>query len=99
MEKETIAEILELIGSAREFKPIVELGIEALKEYLPYLDELYSGLLDYQIEKTVYAIERYKELGCSAESAVLLVLNSRVALQDAMSKVGYSGCGKNGSGR
>jgi len=87
MEKETIAEILALIGSAKEFKPIVESGLEALKEYLPYLDELYSKLLDYQIEKTVYAIKKYKELGLSDEVAVLLVLNSKIAMQDALARM------------
>jgi len=86
MEKEDINEILEMIGMAKGFTPVVDEAMVVLKEYVPYLKTIYERLLDYGIEKKDYSIKKYIELDYTREEAILLVLDTNLSTKAAMDK-------------
>jgi len=86
MEKEDINEILEMIGMAKGFTPVVDEAMVVLKEYVPYLKTIYERLLDYGIEKKDYSIKKYIELDYTREEAILLVLDSNLSFKSFLNK-------------
>ena len=84
MEKEEIKEVLEMVSVAKEFKPVADEAMVALKTYIPHLTEVYEGLLDYGIEKKDYAIKKYISMDYTREEAILLVLDSAASFKTAI---------------
>jgi len=85
--KETIEEILEVLTMAREFKPVVEEGMAALKEYTPYLRELYESLADFGVEQTDRSIKKFGEYGYTREEAILLTINLKLGAKEASDRM------------
>jgi hypothetical protein len=78
-------EIGDLIEVAKEYVPVVEVAID---ELAPVLDKMFSRLSCYMQQGNVEAMEFYLQNGFSREEALLLIINSSVALQKMADNMG-----------
>ena len=85
--KETIEELLDALTMAKEFKPVVEKGMVALKEYTPYLRELCESLADFGVEQTDRSIKKFEEYGYTREEAILLTINLKLGAKEASDRM------------
>jgi len=85
--KEIIEAILEDLTVAKEFKPVVEQGMAVLKEYTPYLRELYESLADFGVEQTDRSIQKFGEYGYTREEAILLTINLKLGVKEASDRM------------
>jgi hypothetical protein len=85
-----IKDIIEILGAAEEFRPLVKAVLDVIRSYEPELGEvrdMFKSVGAGMIESRVKSIEKYEELGCTREEALLLVIDQRVAIETALSKV------------
>jgi hypothetical protein len=74
-------DIREIINIVDPYLPLVD---EILEKAGPILDKIFSRLTQYERENTVKSIKYYESEGFSRADAILLTINSNVALQKVL---------------
>lgn len=84
-----IAEIMALLGLVKEYKPVAETTVDlVVEEYGPILNKVFKSMGSALVKNTDANIKEFQELGYTKDEAILLVINSKAALQEALSNVG-----------
>ena len=83
-----IEEVEGLIMLAKAYKPLIEkVADEVVGDYAPILGKVVDGLREYSIKSNTDSFKQYVENGFTREEALLLVINTRASLQEALSNV------------
>jgi len=89
--KVELGEILGVIGAveanADMILGVAEAGSNLIYKFAPVLGKILDSTGDYMKERTVKSFNFYLENGFSREEALMLVLNSRIALAEMMKEV------------
>ena len=80
--KEELAEFLELVNQADEFKELADAVVVKLGLFTPIFDKLFSQLTDWLITKQGHMLTEYMDAGFSREEAFRLLLNARYGLHE-----------------
>ena len=83
MNTEEIKVLLEIIS---EFKPAAAGIVESIQQYGPEVKELFGGIVDGMCDLTIRAFANYITAGFSREEALLLVINNKLGLSEAMDR-------------
>ena len=87
--KELIEDAKLWLGIAKEVEPLANEGIDQLLEgYAPILAKVGERVRKYSVENTVKTVKDYGEAGFSQREAILLTLNTKVALAEVLDKMG-----------
>ena len=73
-----------ILDEAESFRPLVKKVIDTIESYGPELSGLFDDLIDYSIKRNTKTFNMYIKAGFSREEAMLFILNSKVALVDAL---------------
>lgn len=84
--EEDIQMFITLLDGAESFRPLVNKALDVVKSYSPELATFFDGLFDYSVQRVTNTFNQYCNNGFSREEAMLLTLNSNVALNDALNK-------------
>ena len=80
-----LEQLKELVGVAKILKPILsESADELIDAYGPELNKIVTKIRIAVVNETHEAISQYVDLGYTKEEAILLVLNSKNALVNAL---------------
>jgi CRISPR/Cas system-associated protein Cas7 (RAMP superfamily) len=88
--KEEIQEIIQLI-TENDFTPIVVASLTLLESYASLFVPSIEKLIDSQVKFTERSINAYQTAGFTREEAILLCLNSKVAMNEYLDKIGRNG--------
>lgn len=84
--EEDIQMFITILDGAESFRPLVNKALDVAESYGPELAALFDGLFDYSVQRNTDTFNQYCNNGFSREEAMLLTLNSNVALNDALNK-------------
>jgi hypothetical protein len=82
--EEDINNFVEIMAAAESLRPLVHQASDVIKSYGSELAMLVDALVNYTIKRNTNTFNQYCSNGFSREEALLLVLNSKAALQDAL---------------
>ena len=82
-----ITEAIEVLKNAKEVKDLADILIPEISHYV---DRLADGVVDVKIRQ----IQRYRRQGFTKEEAMLLTINSTLALQDVFTTIKNAGSKK-----
>lgn len=89
MNLKDLEQLKELVSVAKLLKPIIsESADELLDAYGPEIEKLMKRVRISIVSETHEAIQQYVELGYDEKTAVLLVLNTKHALTEAINRKG-----------
>lgn len=77
-------EILAVVGAFEEYMPVVEKVVPLIGKAGSELRPLIEQLTDFSVDMQLRAITRYENAGMSREQAVLLTINTKAAVIDAL---------------
>ena len=84
MNKNEIIEFINYIHENKEeLKPAIKKIIDVVLEFGPEFKEIIEELNNYSISLTSRTIQRFEMEGFSKEEAILLTLNTRLALKES----------------
>lgn len=86
MEKDEIAAILELVGQAEAFKPVVQQCVKTLKGYGPELDEIFGGINEWSIHQRIKNINLLEEKGFTREEAIYITMDQWWGMKRGLEK-------------
>ncbi|MFH1952535.1 MAG: hypothetical protein ABIL06_13060 [Pseudomonadota bacterium] len=81
---EDIAELSEIIKEVDQFRPLVTMILDTLKSFGPELKQIPESIVLWGIDLKIAMIKRIEDAGFSREEAILLVIDFRLALQEAI---------------
>lgn len=81
-------DMVDLLNCAEDFRQFAEKIITELRHYAPILREVLEDTLDTNAEMTVRHIKKLESLGLSHEEALLLTINSRLAIEEVSRRGG-----------
>ena len=74
---------------AKEMKPVVKEALDTvLDEYAPLLGDIAERFRNHVVVSTDKTIKQFEELGYSRDEAMLLTLNSKLAVEESMRNLG-----------
>ena len=85
--KDDFPEIIELLGASEEFKPILQEILKTVQSYAGEFKETIEDFQDWIIESRIRAFDKYRRAKFSREESLLLVLNARIATEDALNRM------------
>jgi len=84
-----LSEILEVLGQAEEFRPIIRQVLDVLKSFSSEIQEIPNAILDWAVEQRIAAVKKYEEAGFSREEAILMTLDDALAQRKLASSFKY----------
>jgi len=82
MTKEEVLGIwTELLNNVEEAKGMAVLGVGVVKAFAGIVEPLFDGLGDYIVARRIKTLKAYVDAGYSKDQAVLMVLDTKRALQ------------------
>ena len=75
-----LRDILEIIDEAEAFRPVIRKAIEALFSFSEEAKGIFEPVNEYFIERRIKTINRYQNAGFTKQEAILMTLDSQVAL-------------------
>ena len=81
-----IEEIVGLLESADEFKPIVKLAVKVLNDFAVEFKETGIALNKWFVDSKIRAIKQYEEAGFTKEEAMLLTIDDWAKYEKLMLK-------------
>jgi hypothetical protein len=87
MDINDLGQIIELIDSAKEFKPIVTKGVAALMDLVREFAPAFDALMRYRCDQKVLMFNIFCSEGFTREEALLLTINAEVALKESLKSV------------
>lgn len=82
--EEEFNEFVAILNEAESFRPLVKKVLDTIESYGPELARLFDDLADYSVKRNAKTFNMYRDNGFSRKEAMLLVLNSKVALSEAL---------------
>lgn len=83
---------MEYIKIAAGFKPAASEAVDVLiKDYGPEIGKLAEVVRNHMVVSTDTTITQYIKLGYTRQEAILLTLNSKLALEEAFKNAGNKG--------
>jgi len=79
--KEDISELLEIVGQAEDFRPLVKQVLEVLKSYSDELREIPDAICKWIVERRIASIEQYENAGFYRDDALLMTLDDIYAIR------------------
>lgn len=79
--QETVRDIEELLETVEEFRPFVKAVVETVRSFGPELESLLCPMKDWLQKERIKAIKEYENAGFSREHAILLTIDSNIALE------------------
>jgi hypothetical protein len=86
IDKKNIVGLIELLEEAENFRPLVRKFIDTIKSYGPEIDEILDTFLRKARSSKVDDIRFYLNNGFSEEEAILLTLDTRIAIKESLEK-------------
>jgi hypothetical protein len=86
MDKKELEDAVEMIKLAGDMEPLAGPVVDAVLKYGPHFYRLLEAAQDGLVDLQVRAIKRYEDAGFSRDDAILLNLNTRLALQQGLAK-------------
>jgi hypothetical protein len=84
MTEEDLKQIRGYFELAKSFAPLADEALEVVFAYGSTLRKLMDSIVDYQIFRTTLTIKQFEALGMSREEAIMLTINNKVGLQEAI---------------
>ena len=82
-------EIQAMLLMAKAYKPVVEEGVNILlDEYGPLLGKIVNEVREHMVLSTDKSIKQFIDLKYTKDEAILLTLNSKLALEQALQNAG-----------
>lgn len=78
----------EILSMADEYKSVVKKVLKTLNSLGPDLTEFVEPIRHYIIKSQCNTFTQYTTYGFSREEALILTLGNKIALQDALNKIG-----------
>ncbi len=78
---------MELLQTAEELRPVISSAITALNSYGPELNDLLLKMAIGTANIRMTTIKHYESNGFTKEEAMLMTLDSKVAMKEAMSSI------------
>ena len=86
--KEIIENAKIYLGLAKEVEPLADEAITQLLDgYGPVLAKIGDRVRKYSVESTVQTVKDYKGAGFTQKEAILLTLNTKVALAETLNQM------------
>jgi hypothetical protein len=82
--EEKFNEFIQCLNEVESFRPLVQKVLDIIESYGLEVARLFDGLTDYSVKRITKTFNMYRDNGFSREEAILLVLNSKVALLEAL---------------
>ena len=79
-----IKTIISLITEGKSYIPAIKSGVDLVQEACTELKPLFESLSDQMVKNTVKSIDQYKAAGFTRDEAILLTLNTKVALSESL---------------
>jgi hypothetical protein len=84
MSEEDLKQIRMYFELAKSFAPLADEALEVVFAYGPILRKLMDSIVDYQVFRTTLTIKQFEMLGMTREEAIMLTINNKVGLQEAI---------------
>lgn len=81
-----IRQILQILTSAEDFRPIVHAAMQAIESYSEELKKYPRAIVIFDADLTCEIFDRYLSRGFNREEALLLTINQRMALKESIKK-------------
>ena len=87
--KELIEDAKLWLGIAKEVEPLANEGIDQLLDgYAPILAKVSERLRKFNVETSTQTIKDFRSAGFSKKEAILLTLNTKLAMEELLDKMG-----------
>lgn len=84
--KEELSEILEIIGQAEAFRPIVKQVLDTLKSFSGELREIPEAVGKWLVNNRINSIRQYEEAGFDRDDAIVMTLDDVFAVRKILDK-------------
>ena len=84
MSEEDLKQIRMYFELGKSFAPLADEALEVLFAYGSTLRKLMDSIHDYQVFRTTLTIKQFEALGMNREEAIMLTINNKAALQEAI---------------
>jgi predicted house-cleaning noncanonical NTP pyrophosphatase (MazG superfamily) len=86
---ENLAAILEVIGQAESYRPVVQQAVDALKKYGPEIKDLFQGIQLGIIDIRAEVIKRLQEVhGFTKEEAIYITMDEWWGMKKSLKNTG-----------
>lgn len=88
--QEQITELISMMKMADDFKPLLKEVLKVVESYSVEFKDLIDKLRKYARESKVENIKYYESMGFSKDQAILLAIDSEVAIRRLSNKMNYN---------
>ena len=81
-----LAELLDILNKADEFRPIVKKILDVLKSYGPEISEIPDALANWFVKNRIAAVKKYEDVGFSRDEAISMTLDDASAIRRIMER-------------
>ncbi len=85
-----LSDILDVLDQAEQFRPLVKKMLKVFKSYGPEISKVIDDLIDYSVKRNTKTFNMYLKEGFTREEAMLFLLNSKIALENAINNTNRS---------
>ena len=88
--KEQITDLISMMSMADDFKPLLKEALKIVESYSVEFKDLIDNYRKYARESKVENIKYYEAMGLSKDQAILLTIDSEVAIRRLSNKMNYN---------
>jgi len=91
LSQEDLAEIMEVLKDAEQFRPLVRTVLDTIKSFGPEIEEIPKVCRSWIVKERIASIKQYRDAGFSKADAILMTLDDRAAMRRISESINKGG--------